>query len=76
MASLKLLVGSQFSGGLRATQELRQLVGNLNMMAIPQTVPVPFFSKFINDEKYLCRSNRSPTASNLRSMSLRSGARR
>ncbi len=39
------------SGGLRATQELRQLIGNLNMMAIPQTVPVPFFSKFINEEK-------------------------
>lgn len=38
-------------GGLRATQELRQLIGNLNMMAVPQTVPVPFFSKFINEEK-------------------------
>ncbi len=39
------------SGGLRASQELRQLIGNLNMMAIPQTVPVPFFTKFISDEK-------------------------
>jgi NAD(P)H-dependent FMN reductase len=39
------------SGGLRAAQELRQLIGNLNMMAIPQTVPVPFFAKFINDEQ-------------------------
>lgn len=39
------------SGGLRATQELRQLIGNLNMMALPQTVPVPFFTKFITDDK-------------------------
>jgi NAD(P)H-dependent FMN reductase len=39
------------SGGLRSAQELRQLIGNLEMMAIPQTVPVPFFSKFINDEQ-------------------------
>lgn len=38
------------SGGLRAAQELRQLLGNLNVMAIPQTVPVPFFSKFIDAE--------------------------
>lgn len=41
------------SGGLRATQELRQLLGNLNMMAIPQTVPVPFFSKFVSPEGIL-----------------------
>lgn len=39
------------SGGLRATQELRQLLGNLNMMPIPQTVPIPFFPKFITEEK-------------------------
>jgi len=39
------------SGGLRATQELRQLIGNLNMVAIPQTVPVPFFSKHIGEDK-------------------------
>lgn len=38
------------SGGLRSAQELRQLIGNLDMMAIPQTVPVPFFGKLI-DEK-------------------------
>jgi NAD(P)H-dependent FMN reductase len=38
------------SGGLRAAQELRQLIGNLDMMAIQQTVPVPFFSKFIGDD--------------------------
>ncbi len=39
------------SGGLRAAQELRQLIANLDMMAIPQTVPLPFFGKFINDEQ-------------------------
>ena len=38
------------SGGLRAAQELRQLVANLNMHALPQTVPVPQFAQFINDE--------------------------
>lgn len=39
------------SGGLRGAQELRQLLGNLNVMAIPQTVPVPFFAKSIDDDK-------------------------
>ena len=39
------------SGGLRAAQELRQLIGNLDMMAIPQTVAVPSFGKFINDDQ-------------------------
>lgn len=38
------------SGGLRASQELRQLLGNLNVMAIPQCVPVPFFTKLINED--------------------------
>nr|WP_272210742.1 NADPH-dependent FMN reductase [Marinicella sp. W31]MDC2876652.1 NAD(P)H-dependent oxidoreductase [Marinicella sp. W31] len=37
------------SGGLRAAQELRALVGNLNAHALPQVVPVPFFPKFIED---------------------------
>lgn len=41
------------SGGLRATQELRQLVGNLGMAAIPQSVPVPFFTQFLNDDGVL-----------------------
>ena len=39
------------SGGLRSAQELRLLIGNLNMMAIPQTVPVTFVSNFINEDK-------------------------
>lgn len=38
------------SGGLRATQALRQLLGNVNVHALPQTVPVPFFSQFIGDD--------------------------
>ncbi|GGA69374.1 FMN reductase [Nitratireductor aestuarii] len=37
------------SGGLRAAQELRQMVANLNMHALPQTVPVPQFPQFINE---------------------------
>ncbi len=39
------------SGGLRSAQELRLLIGNLNMMAITNTVPIPFYAKFINDEQ-------------------------
>lgn len=38
------------SGGLRATQTLRQLLGNVNVHAIPQGVPIPFAAKFLNDE--------------------------
>ena len=38
------------SGGLRASQELRTLLTNVNVHPIPQTVPVPFFSQFIGDE--------------------------
>ncbi|MBR9765860.1 MAG: NAD(P)H-dependent oxidoreductase [Rhodobacteraceae bacterium] len=38
------------SGGLRAAQELRQLLGNLGMAAIPQGVPVPFFPDFIGED--------------------------
>lgn len=38
------------SGGLRATQALRQLLGNVNVHALPQSVPIPFFSKFIGDD--------------------------
>lgn len=37
------------SGGLRAAQELRTLLGNLNVHAIPQVVPVPLFPKFIDE---------------------------
>ncbi|MBR0664909.1 NAD(P)H-dependent oxidoreductase [Roseomonas hellenica] len=38
------------SGGLRGSQELRQLLGNLNVVAINQPVPVPFYSQFIGDD--------------------------
>jgi NAD(P)H-dependent FMN reductase len=37
------------SGGLRGSQVLRQLLGNVNVHALPQTVSVPFFSQFIVD---------------------------
>lgn len=37
------------SGGLRSAQELRQLLGNVGMVALHQVVPLPFFSKHIND---------------------------
>lgn len=39
------------SGGLRAAQELRLLISNLNMMPIPQTVPLAFYNKNISDEQ-------------------------
>jgi len=38
------------SGGLRATQEIRLLIANLNMMPIAQTVPVPFFARSIAED--------------------------
>lgn len=38
------------SGGLRGSQELRQLLGNLNVMALNQPVPIPFFTQFIGDD--------------------------
>lgn len=38
------------SGGLRAAQELRVLLSNMGVVPIPQTVPMPFFSKFIGDD--------------------------
>lgn len=37
------------SGGLRASQELRSLIGTQNAHALPQVVPVPFFPKFIDE---------------------------
>jgi len=37
------------SGGLRASQALRQLLGNVNVHALPLSVPIPFFSNFIDD---------------------------
>lgn len=44
------------SGGLRAAQTLRQLLGNVNVHAIPQVVPVPLFTQFI-DEVGVFRGN-------------------
>ena len=38
------------SAGLRGTQELRLLLSNLGVMAIQQTVPIPFFTQFIGED--------------------------
>lgn len=38
------------SGGLRASQSLRQLLGNVNVHALPQSVPVPFFAQHIGED--------------------------
>jgi NAD(P)H-dependent FMN reductase len=38
------------SGGLRSTQMLRGLLGNLNAVAITQSVPISFVSKFIGED--------------------------
>lgn len=38
------------SGGLRAAQVLRQLLGNVNVHALPQVVPVPFVTQFVDKE--------------------------
>lgn len=38
------------SGGLRAAQVLRQLLGNVNVYALTQPVPVPMFAQFIGDD--------------------------
>ncbi|SDH45880.1 NADPH-dependent FMN reductase [Alloyangia pacifica] len=41
------------SGGMRAAQELRQLLVNMNVMALPQSVPVPFVFNFIGEDGVL-----------------------
>ena len=38
------------SGGLRSAQVLRQLLSNVNMHALPQTVPIPNFPQFIGSD--------------------------
>ena len=38
------------SGGLRAAQGLRQLLGNVNVFALTQPVPVPMFARFIGED--------------------------
>jgi NAD(P)H-dependent FMN reductase len=39
------------SGGLRSTQMLKQVVSALNMMPLVESVAIPFFTKYINDEE-------------------------
>lgn len=39
------------SGGLRASQLLRQLLGSVNVVAVPASVSIPFFNQFIGDDK-------------------------
>ncbi|HEY0579427.1 MAG TPA: NAD(P)H-dependent oxidoreductase [Candidatus Nitrosocosmicus sp.] len=38
------------SGGLRSTQMLKQVVTALNMVPIVESLSIPFFTKFINNE--------------------------
>lgn len=38
------------SGGLRASQSLRQLITTVNVHALPQAVPIPLFGQFIGDD--------------------------
>lgn len=38
------------SGGLRSTQMLKQVVTALNMVPVLESLSIPFFTKFINDE--------------------------
>jgi NAD(P)H-dependent FMN reductase len=38
------------SGGLRSTQMLKQVISALNMMALFESVSIPFFAKSITDE--------------------------
>lgn len=41
------------SAGLRSSQVVRQLLGNVNMVALPQSVPIAFFSKLIDENGVL-----------------------
>jgi NAD(P)H-dependent FMN reductase len=38
------------SGGLRATQQLKQVLTTLSMMPIVESVTIPFFSKMLDDQ--------------------------
>ena len=53
------------SGGLRATQELRQLLGNVAMVAIPQSVPIPFFPEFIGEDGAFVPNEKMKEGANL-----------
>ena len=39
------------SGGLRSTQMLKQVLTALNMMPLVESVAIPFFTKYIDDEE-------------------------
>lgn len=39
------------SGGLRSSQILRSLLSNVNVHALPQVVPIPFVSQFVQEGK-------------------------
>ena len=39
------------SGGLRSTQMLKQVLTALSMMPLAESVAIPFFSKYINEEE-------------------------
>ena len=54
------------SGGLRSAQELRLLMGNLSMVALPGVVPVPFFPQYIGEEgKFVPNEQMADGANNL-----------
>jgi NAD(P)H-dependent FMN reductase len=38
------------AAGTRATQQLKQVVGALKMTAVPESVNIPFFQQFIDDQ--------------------------
>jgi NAD(P)H-dependent FMN reductase len=38
------------SGGLRSSQVLRQLLGNVNVHALPQVIPVHFVSQYVSED--------------------------
>jgi NAD(P)H-dependent FMN reductase len=41
------------SGGLRSAQMLKQVVTALNMMPLVESVNIPFFNKFIEDDRFV-----------------------
>ena len=38
------------SGGIRAVQTLKQVVTTLKMMPLPESIAIPFFTKYIDDK--------------------------
>lgn len=54
------------SGGLRASQMLKQVITTLSMMPLTEQVAIPFFTKFINDEeKFVADEQLQKSALNL-----------